>query len=67
MGLQAKFARVWRDDVEQDIPVDDAGGRHRDCAPEGSCGRVVTDGRTLVDESMLTGESLPVEKRPGER
>lgn len=70
MGLQAKFARVWRDDIEQDIPVDDVRVGDIVIVRPGEkfpVDGVVTDGRTLVDESMLTGESLPVEKRPGEK
>ena len=69
MGLQAKTARVIRAGVEQDVPVDSVipGDRVRVRPGE----KVPVDGRVLegnsaLDESMLTGESLPVEKGPGD-
>jgi P-type Cu+ transporter len=69
MGLQAKTARVIRDGVEQDVPVEQvrAGDlvrvRPGEKVPTDG---VVREGRSAVDESMLTGESLPVEKGPGD-
>ena len=69
MGLQAKTARVVRDDVELDVPVESvlAGDvvmvRPGEKIPVDG---VVLDGRSTVDESMLTGESIPVEKGPGD-
>ena len=69
MGLQAKTARVIRGGVEQDIPiervvVDDlVRVRPGEKVPVDG---VVTEGRSALDESMLTGESLPVEKAPGD-
>jgi Cu+-exporting ATPase len=69
MGLQAKTARVIRNGVERDIPVaevqvgDLIRVRPGEKAPVDG---VVTEGRSTVDESMLTGESLPVEKAPGD-
>jgi P-type Cu+ transporter len=70
MGLRAKTARVVRDGVESDIPVDDVmvGDivivRPGETIPVDG---VVLEGRSAVDESMLTGESLPVEKSPGDQ
>jgi len=70
MGLRAKTARVVRDGVESDIPADDVmvGDivivRPGETIPVDG---VVLEGRSAVDESMLTGESLPVEKRPGDQ
>ena len=69
MGLQAKTARVIRDGVEQDIPVEQVvvgdlvRVRPGEKVPVDG---VVTEGRSALDESMLTGESLPVEKEPGD-
>ncbi|HLL50830.1 MAG TPA: heavy metal translocating P-type ATPase, partial [Thermomicrobiales bacterium] len=69
MGLQAKTARVIRDGHEQDVPIDQvvAGDRVRVRPGEKvPVDGVVTEGRSALDESMLTGESLPVEKGPGD-
>jgi P-type Cu+ transporter len=69
MGLRARSARVVRSGVEADIPVDDVRVgdivlvRPGETVPVDG---VVIDGRSSVDESMLTGESLPVEKKPGD-
>ena len=67
MGLQAKTARVIRDGVEQDIPIeavqvgDLVRVRPGEKVPVDG---VVGEGRSALDESMLTGESLPVDKGP---
>ena len=69
MGLAAKTARVVRDGSEIDIPVEDVlvGDivvvRPGEKVPVDG---VLTDGTSAVDESMLTGESIPVEKREGD-
>ena len=69
MGLQAKTARVIRGGVEQDIPVeavrvgDLVRVRPGEKVPVDG---LITEGRSALDESMLTGESLPVEKAPGD-
>ncbi len=69
MGLQAKTARVVRGGVEQDIPVSQVLPGDVLIVRPGE--KIPVDGTVLggassVDESMLTGESLPVEKRPGD-
>jgi Cu+-exporting ATPase len=69
MGLQARTARVIRGGVEQDVPV--AGVQAGDLVRVRPGEKVpvdgeITEGRSTLDESMLTGESLPVEKGPGE-
>jgi Cu+-exporting ATPase len=69
MGLQAKTALVIRDGQELTIPVDEVivGDvvlvRPGDKLPVDG---VVLEGISSVDESMLTGESLPVEKKAGD-
>lgn len=69
MGLQAKTARVIRDGVEQDIPVeavqinDLIRVRPGEKVPVDG---ILTEGHSSLDESMLTGESLPVEKAAGD-
>ncbi|MER3439209.1 MAG: heavy metal translocating P-type ATPase, partial [Chloroflexota bacterium] len=69
MGLQAKTARVIRGGIEQDVPVEtvQVGDLVRVRPGEKiPVDGVVVEGRSSVDESMLTGESLPVEKGPGD-
>ena len=69
MGLRAKTARVVRDGVEQDIPLDAVQVGDLVVVRPGEkipVDGTVQDGASTVDESMLTGESLPVEKRPGD-
>ncbi|MBI2755964.1 MAG: copper-translocating P-type ATPase [Chloroflexi bacterium] len=69
MGLQAKTARVIRGGVEQDIPVEAviAGDLVRVRPGEKvPVDGVVQEGASAVDESMLTGESIPVEKSAGD-
>ncbi len=69
MGLRAKTARVNRDGQEIAIPVEEvrAGDivqvRPGETIPVDG---VVLTGHSSVDEAMLTGESLPVEKGPGD-
>ena len=70
LELGAKEARVIRDGEEQMVPVEQVvvGDllRVRPGEKIPTDGEV-TDGSSAVDESMLTGESLPVEKRIGDR
>jgi Cu+-exporting ATPase len=70
IGLQPTSARVVRNGEEMDIPVgqvvigDTVLVRPGEKIPVDG---LVTDGYSAVDESMLTGESMPVEKVPGEK
>ncbi len=69
MSLRAKTARVLRDGVEAEVPVDDVKVGDVVIVRPGEkipVDGVVVDGRSATDESMLTGESLPVEKGPGD-
>ncbi len=68
MGLRPRTARVRRDQVEVDVPVDDVRAGDVVIVRPGErlpVDGVVVDGRSTVDESMLTGEPMPVEKWPG--
>jgi Cu+-exporting ATPase len=69
MGLQARTARVVRDGAEQDVAADEVRVGDVVVVRPGEkfpVDGVVIEGRTTADESMLTGESLPVEKRAGD-
>lgn len=69
MGLQAKTARVVRDEQEIDVPIADVVVGDIVVVRPGEKipvdGEVVS-GTSSVDESMLTGESIPVDKGPGD-
>jgi hypothetical protein len=68
IGLQAKTARVVRNGREVDIPVEDVEVGDVVVVRPGEkipVDGVIREGASAVDESMLTGESLPVEKGPG--
>jgi Cu+-exporting ATPase len=69
MGLRAKTARVIREGMEVEVPVDDVRVGDVVIVKPGEkipVDGVVIEGRSAIDESMLTGESLPVEKKPGD-
>jgi Cu+-exporting ATPase len=69
LGLQAKTARVIRDGKEMDLPVEEVlvgdviQVRPGEKVPVDG---VIVEGSSAVDESMLTGESLPVSKKMGD-
>ena len=69
MGLRAKTAIVVRAGLEVEVPVDDVRVGDVVLVKPGEkipVDGVVVEGRSAVDESMLTGESLPLEKKPGD-
>jgi Cu+-exporting ATPase len=69
MGLRAKTARIVRDGEELEVPVDEVRIGDLVLVKPGEkipVDGVVVDGHSSVDESMLTGESLPVEKKSGD-
>ena len=69
IGLQAKTARVVRDGKEVDIPVEEVLVGDIVVVRPGEKIPVdgeITEGSSAVDESMVTGESLPVEKKIGD-
>ncbi|HEU0291513.1 MAG TPA: heavy metal translocating P-type ATPase [Anaerolineales bacterium] len=69
LGLQAKTARVIRDGQEMDLPVEEVlvgdviQVRPGEKVPVDG---VIIEGSSAVDESMLTGESLPASKKMGD-
>ncbi len=68
LGLQPKTARVIRNGVQSDIPVKDVIFGDTIIVRPGEkipVDAVITEGYSSVDESMITGESIPVEKTTG--
>ncbi len=68
MGMQARTARVVRNGSEMDIPVEEVGVGDIVIVRPGEkvpVDGVIREGRSSLDESMITGESMPVEKGPG--
>jgi Cu+-exporting ATPase len=68
MGLRAKTARIIRDGAEVDVPIEEVRVGDLVMVRPGEkvpVDGVVVEGRSTVDESMLTGEFMPVEKMPG--
>lgn len=70
MGLQVKTATVLRDGIEREIPIEEV--TVGDIAIVRPGERIPVDGEVVegystVDESMLTGESLPIEKSSGDK
>ncbi|MGE0625751.1 MAG: heavy metal translocating P-type ATPase [Pseudomonadales bacterium] len=65
VGLQARTARVVRDGTELDIPVEEVVAGDTVIVRPGEkvpVDGVILEGSSSVDESMITGESIPVEK-----
>ena len=69
MGLRSKTARIIRNDVEQEVQIDEVLSGDIVIVRAGEkipVDGVVIEGQTNVDEAMITGESLPVEKKIGD-
>jgi Cu+-exporting ATPase len=69
MGLQAKTARVVRDGQERDIPIEEVEIGDIIVVRPGEkipVDGIVKEGYSFVDESMISGESIPVEKKVGD-
>jgi P-type Cu+ transporter len=70
LDLTPKTARILRDGAELDIPLEQVQPGDRLRVRPGEkipVDGVVLEGRSSIDESMITGESMPVEKEPGSR
>src|SRR5690625_1887049 len=68
LGLQAKTAQVMRDGQEQEIPIEEVIVGDTIIVRPGEKIPVdgeILEGQSAVDESMLTGESIPIDKVPG--
>lgn len=68
-AMQPPLAHVVADGTERDIPVGDVRTGDEIVVRPGEripVDGVVVAGQSAVDESMLTGESMPIEKRPGD-
>ena len=68
MDLQPPTARLWNDGVESEVPVERVQAGDTLVLRPGeriAVDGVVVTGESAVDESLLTGESMPVDKRPG--
>jgi Cu+-exporting ATPase len=70
LGLQAKTAIVIRDGKEQEVPIEEVHVGDIVLVKPGQkipVDGTLTDGHSSVDESMVTGESIPVEKTKGSK
>src|SRR5690625_4482596 len=69
LGLQAKTARVLRDGVEQELPIEEVVAGDSILVRPGEKIPVdgeIIEGRSAIDESMITGESIPIDKVAGD-
>lgn len=70
IGLQANTARVIRDGKEIDVPIEEVGLNETLRVRPGEklpVDGVIIDGHSSIDESMLTGEPLSVQKKMGDK
>ncbi|MCT2277798.1 heavy metal translocating P-type ATPase [Micromonospora chalcea] len=69
LGLQARTARVIRDGVETELPLEDVTVGDEVLIRPGEkipVDAIVLSGSSAVDESMISGEPVPVTRRPGD-
>ena len=69
IGLQPRTARIVRDGQELDVPIASIGLEETLRVRPGekiAVDGIVIEGNSSIDESMLTGEAIPVEKGPGD-
>ena len=70
MGLAPKTAIIIQDGKETEIPIDEVEIGHVILVKPGGkipVDGVITDGASAIDESMLTGESIPIDKKTGDK
>jgi Cu+-exporting ATPase len=70
MGLAPKTAIIIQDGKEIEIPIDEVEIGHIVLVKPGGkipVDGVITEGQSAIDESMLTGESIPLDKKPGDK
>lgn len=70
IGLQPKTARVIRDGKESDVPIDTVGLQETVRVRPGeriAVDGIIIDGHSTINESMLTGEPFPMEKKTGDK
>jgi P-type Cu+ transporter len=69
LGLQAKTARILKDGIEKEIPIEQVVAGDVIIVKPGEKipvdGKII-DGRSAIDESMITGESIPIDKVAGD-
>ncbi|MEK5069701.1 heavy metal translocating P-type ATPase [Sporosarcina sp. FSL K6-1508] len=69
LGLQAKTARVLRDGIEKEVPIEEVVAGDTIFVKPGEkipVDGAIIEGRSAIDESMITGESIPVDKVAGD-
>ena len=70
MGLQPKTARVVKDGREEDILIAELQAGDKVSVRPGEqipVDGIIADGETFINESMISGEPIPVEKKPGDK
>lgn len=69
LGMQAKTARILKDGIEKEVPIDEVAAGDILLVKPGEKIPVdgeIVDGRSAIDESMITGESIPIDKVAGD-
>ncbi|MCX7743143.1 MAG: heavy metal translocating P-type ATPase [Flavobacteriales bacterium] len=70
MQLQEPYAMLVKDNIHERVPVSLINCGDKILVPKGTnfpLDGVITEGVTTVDESMITGEFMPLDKKPGDR
>ncbi len=70
LGLQAKTALVWRNNKEIEIPMEEVKPGEIVLIKPGfkiPVDGIILEGKTSVDESMISGEAVPVDKKEGDK